>query len=209
MSEDDDEWPPRPMVVDTDAHPEYDRDAAYTAWDVVYLLQPGDAVLWEGRSIPLKVQTVQSTMPDTMRGRAVRSAIVAGPRGGEYRITNWVHWGENDDVYGPDNPKGRYPQVIGMSSSYKCHLGVDDARFGIVADADAPWTRWDADADAATLEAAAPAQLMFRRPDEPPRLGDVVEWEYGQPVVRPIHPDGPPESVPVDRVIGYRREVAE
>lgn len=146
--------------------------------EIVYHLQPGDLVAWPDRATPCKVVKRY----DVNEGRKSTGSTLVywelkGRGGGTYRLTNWLHWGNNrSDDYDSSNPKGVYPQVrrIGTDNSdgeLEAHLGSEEPLRLL---ARGPWytaDQWlDLQADPADVGTVIYEKPQFDRP----RFGDVV-----------------------------------
>lgn len=148
--------------------------------DVVRLLQPGDCVLWPGRTIPLDVVDVIRTGTHwTDAGVREINFRLEGSHGGEYRLTNWVHWG-NEDQEGPADATGPWPQVHRTSasgSSLELHVPALAA--------DGPFHR----GTPPVTELAPGDRIVYEKAVGGRGAGVVERIEFGDPIIRPINWD--------------------
>lgn len=210
-----DDWPYSPVLFSR-VHPEkgcdykapddepVDDGARETEWlttaDLVRLLAVDDEILVSGRKQPLRVfKRYQHKEGQKNSGCTGIYWAVEGPGGGDYRVTNWWHWGDGGDGWA--DCTGLWPQMRNRDSG---DLVTHLYRFAV----DAPIHSGQPDGDAFD----AVTRVLHTTPiRDGTYYGEVVDTEFGEFVVRP---DGPAEkrltegSYTVDPtdVFGYRTE---
>lgn len=159
--------------------------------EVLYHLQPGDVIAWPNRATPCVVER-RSESNEVLRasGETLVYWVIEGRGGGQYRLTNWLHWGNNkSDDYDSQNPKGVYPQIrrIGTDRSdgeLEAHLGAEQP---LTLLARGPWYTSGQWADAAHEPTDADT-VVFEKPlYDRPRFADVVGYNemFDQYLVEP------------------------
>lgn len=110
--------------AETEAHAIFDIDTA----NLAMLLKVTDSVLCTDRKQPFMVRGRNEEKEQTYdTGRREQAFDLRGPRGGEYRLSLWRHWGEEGD--GLADATGVYPQIRNKNDNelvtHLSHLATD------------------------------------------------------------------------------------
>lgn len=216
---DDEYWPPeKPVVIQAEAHPAH-SDAPFHTGKLTKLLSVGDKVAIPERYYPLTVaERLTSREGERDQGHRLVAWKLEGTQGGEYKLSNWLHWGPDTEKYEDhdrDDPQGLYPQIRNLDGN---DLLGHVKQMAIVEGGG--WVQPEHVERKAEEHGDVWDRIAYQKPKHDfPRLGEVLTWEYGDPVVQeriPYHWEdvqlryddviynlGPEESVALEHVDAY------